>query len=139
MPPRRTKEDTEKALTPYDRNSQVNQASTSTSRGSTTTNQPSTSNTKKRTIPVEQASPLETKVPPPPFELELNCIVGEDTSAITVTVLSCENFNALKKKIKIEKEPRLDHFAADELILELIPDGGVTKKGLDKLTESSLE
>ncbi|KAF9178600.1 hypothetical protein BGZ49_005302, partial [Haplosporangium sp. Z 27] len=116
-----------------------NQASTSTSRGSTTANQSSTLKTKNRAIPVEQASPSETQVPPPPFELVLNCIVGEDSSAITVEILSSKNINALKDGIRDKKDPELKHIAANKLILYLIPNGGVTKKGLDKLTECSLE
>ncbi|KAF8946563.1 hypothetical protein BGZ46_005756, partial [Entomortierella lignicola] len=130
-------EKAEKAPTPYDRNRQAKEASISRALRSTTTKQASTSKTENRAIPVGQASPSETGVPPSP--VLLNCIVEKESSSFSVEILSSKNVGALKDAIKKKKEPRLNHIAADELILKLSPDGGVTKKGLEKLTESSLK
>ncbi|KAF9079853.1 hypothetical protein BGX27_005898, partial [Mortierella sp. AM989] len=140
-----------KASTPYGRNSQANQASTSKTLGSTSAKQASTSKsqgsssakkastskTKGRAVPIEQASPSETGVPLP-FMLELRCIVENGITSFKVPILSNKDVGDLKDAIKAKKPDTLP-MEADKLILKLTLDGGVTKKELDKLTESSLE
>ena len=57
--------------------------------------------------------------PDPTQLLSLNCFVlGSDSSEIfTVEILKTKNVSILKKTIKEEQSPRLDHVVASELIL----------------------
>ncbi|KAF8977630.1 hypothetical protein BGZ46_007243, partial [Entomortierella lignicola] len=97
-------------------------------------NQASTSKTENRAITIEQALPSETGVHPSPILLKLNCIVEEESTSFPVEILSSKSVGALKNLILPGKP-----LEAKNIILKLTPDGGVTKKGLEKLTENSLE
>ncbi|KAF8964311.1 hypothetical protein BGZ46_000795 [Entomortierella lignicola] len=79
---------------------------------------------------MEQASSSETRVLPSLVELKLNCIVGEDTSAIQVPILSSSSVIALKDGIKDKKSNALKNIDANELTLYLVPDGGKAKSKL---------
>ncbi|ORZ10673.1 hypothetical protein BCR41DRAFT_372414 [Lobosporangium transversale] len=71
-------------------------------------------------------------------KLKLFCIVEGELTSFSVTILSNETIDDLKKVIKAEKAPDLNYIASNKLTLELIP-GGATKEGLLSFPKGSVK
>ncbi|KAF9427355.1 hypothetical protein BGZ76_002369 [Entomortierella beljakovae] len=99
---------------------------TSASTNSATTNSATTS-----ILPPNSNSTIE------PFKLELNCIVEGEQSSFPVEIFSNKSIGNLKDSI-YPKIQTPDGVLSKDLILNVIPNGGVTKKGLGKLSKRSL-